>query len=265
MTSARASGENSVTGIDHNAASPESEQGGPLPVIHRDASLIVVHKPSGLAVHRGWARDRHYALTRVRDQVGMHVYPIHRLDRATSGLLMFALQRSEVTHFQQLFNEQRITKRYLALVRGQAPLSGLIDHPIRKAPKNKDRIDARTRFWRRGCFGRYSLVEALPLTGRLHQIRMHLRHLNHPIIGDTTLGDSEHNRLFRDHYGLYRMALHAWRMAFVHPLSQQPLALEAALPDDLLIPLVHLGLWPVPERCDGSQESGEDHTPTGSR
>ncbi len=215
-----------------------------IPILYRDDVLVAVCKPSGLAVHRGWARDPTYALNEVRDRLGQWVYPVHRLDRATSGVLAFALDRETARNLQAQFQDGRVEKRYLALVRGIPPEHGLIDHPVKTTLRGKDRVPALTEFRRLGTFERYALMEARPRTGRLHQIRRHFKHLSHPLIGDVRYGKGEHNRLFRERFGLHRLALHALEMRLEHPAGGRPLRWVAEVPEDLAGPLEAMGLWP---------------------
>ncbi len=214
----------------------------PLPLLYHDDALVAVDKPAGLIVHRGWAQDEVTVLSALRDQLGHWVYPAHRLDRGTSGVLLFACTPEIAGQLGQAFAEDRVHKRYLALVRGRAPEAQLIDHPLAKEP-GKPRQPAQTRMARlfsaplqnelTGVERLYSWVEASPLTGRAHQLRRHLKHISHPIIGDVRYGKSEHNRLFQRRFGLERMALHAERLSLVHPLSGALLELHAPLPDEL--------------------------------
>jgi tRNA pseudouridine65 synthase len=211
-----------------------------MPVLYRDARLLAVNKPSGLAVHRGLARDRVFALQLVRDLAGQHVHPVHRLDRATSGALLFALDPETARRMQESFEAAAVGKRYLALVRGIPPEEGVIDHPV---PSDEDgpRVPAVTAFRRLAVFERYALVEARPLTGRFHQIRRHFKHLSHPLIGDVRYGKGEHNRLFRERFGLHRLALHAVELNFPHPETGEELRIAAPLPEDLAGPLRRMG------------------------
>lgn len=220
----------------------------PLPVLYRDAWLIAVDKPSGLAVHRGWAEDRVVALTRVRDLAGRHVHPVHRLDRATSGVLLFAFTGETTRRFQAELEAGRVEKRYLALVRGIPPEEGVIDHPLPRTPGGP-RVPAVTEFRRlgvfeRGVFERYAWMEVVPRTGRLHQIRRHFKHISHPLIGDVRYGKGEHNRLFRERFGLHRLALHALELAFAHPEDGHAVRIVAPVPEDLAGPLAAMGLSP---------------------
>lgn len=212
-----------------------------LTVLYRDEHLLGVAKPSGLLVHNGWAREADVALRRARKLVGRYVYPVHRLDRGTSGVLFFALSSEMARAMQSVLGRTDTCKSYVALVRGITPDMGIVDHPI--APeKGAEKRDAVTHFWRLGSFERYSLVLARPLTGRLHQIRRHLKHVSHPLIGDVRYGKSEHNKKLRDRFGLARLALHALAYEFTHPVSSARVVVHAHLPSDLLGPLSSMGL-----------------------
>lgn len=226
------------------AMNPDSPM-RPLRILVRDQHLVVADKPAGLAVHRGWAPERDVAMTRVRDAIGgAHVYPVHRLDRGTSGVLVFALSSELAGALSQLFAGGAVEKTYLALVRSVPPEQGVIDHPLPPGEdRDQARVPARTRFVRREVFGRYSLVEARPETGRLHQIRRHLKHIGCPIIGDVRYGKGEHNRFFREHFDLHRMFLHALRIRFPHPATGGLLDVEAPLPTELAATLDRLRTW----------------------
>ena len=230
-----------------------------LPTLYQDGLLLAVGKPAGLAVHRGAARDRTVALQLVRDRAGRHVHAVHRLDRATSGVLLFAFDPGTVRRLQERFEAGTVAKRYLALVRGIPPAEGVIDHPVPRSPHGP-RVPAVTEFRRLATFERYALLEVIPRTGRLHQIRRHLKHLSHPLIGDVRYGKGEHNRLFRVRFGLHRLALHALEIAFDHPSDGRPLRLFAPVPEDLAGPLRALGMA-VPE----DRESVESLPPRGIR
>jgi tRNA pseudouridine65 synthase len=205
-------------------------------ILHRDERLLAVDKPAGLSVHRGWDRSSDVAMTRARDAVGQHVWPVHRLDRSASGVLLFALDREAARLLQAMFAGGEVGKTYLALVRGTTPEEGVIDHPL---ARGKTRVDAVTAFRRLRAIERndlprsYSLVEVRPKSGRLHQIRRHFKHLSHPLVGDVRYGKGEHNRLFRTRFGLQRLFLHACSLELVHPFSRERLALRAELPDEL--------------------------------
>lgn len=211
-----------------------------LPLLLEDEHWVVVNKPSGLAVHQGWAKEPTTCVQVVRAQLGEGWSPVHRLDRATSGALLFARDPETVRRLQAQFERFEVTKNYLALVRGVTPECGLIDHAIAKSKAHEKR-EARTAFRRLGTFERYSLVLARPLTGRLHQIRRHMKFISHPLIGDTKYGKGEHNRLFRERFALLRLALHASHLEFRDPYTDAPVGCRAPLPDDLNV-IAALGL-----------------------
>lgn len=216
-------------------ADPQADR---VRIIYQDDVLAVVDKPSGIAVHRGWDRSRDNALTRLRDALGRYVWPVHRLDRSASGVLVFALDRETARQLPPMFGDGRVQKRYLALVRGSAPESGVIDHPLRRTADGP-RLPSITHFRRVCAFERadlpriYSLMEAMPHSGRLHQIRRHFQHVSHPLIGDVRYGRGEHNRLFRERFGLHRLFLHACEVSFSHPVTGEPLTLQAPLAPEL--------------------------------
>jgi tRNA pseudouridine65 synthase len=223
-----------------------------------DDHLVVVNKPSGLLVHRGWGNDDDVAMFRVRDALGAHVYPVHRLDRATSGALVFARTREAAAVLSQRFESRQVDKRYLALVRGAPPASGVVDHPIPKS-EGGARVPAVTRFvlCARSSVDRCALVLAMPETGRFHQVRRHLRHLGHPVIGDVNYGSGELNRRYRAGYDLRRLALHAETIAFDHPITEARVVVAAPMPDDLGLALERLGLpRTVPAEVSAAAEGG---------
>jgi tRNA pseudouridine65 synthase len=215
----------------------------PLDVLHEDAFFVAVNKPSGIVVHRGWANDGTPALQRVRDRVGAHVYPVHRLDRGASGVLLFARTSEMAARLHAAL--ATATKHYLALVRGVPPEGGVIDHALARRD-GAERVAALTEY-RRLCTveaaaRRLALVEAVPRTGRLHQIRRHLKHLGHPIIGDANYGQGALNRALRAEVGLARLALHARTLELVHPETGVRIVLQAPVPEDMAGPLLRLGV-----------------------
>jgi tRNA pseudouridine65 synthase len=183
-------------------------------ILHRDTRCVAVDKPSGVATHRGWADDDDALLQRVRDAVGAYVYPVNRLDRGASGIVLFALDREAARAFAAAW--ETAEKTYVAITRGHPPEELVIDHAIPRAP-GEARVPAVTHVRRLETFGRYAVIEARPRTGRLHQIRRHLKHVACPIIGDVRYGKGEHNRIFRAQHGLHRLALHAAALAVAHP------------------------------------------------
>lgn len=221
-----------------------------LEIIHADAQIVAINKPSGMLVHRGWARDDVVAVDLLHAQLGRRVWPLHRLDRGTSGIVVFALDADTARSFGIALERGEIAKRYLALVRGHAPDELLIDYALRRVDSDsQDRQPAQTRVRRLATFERYSLVEALPYTGRTHQIRRHLKHIAHPIIGDVRYGKGAHNRLFRERFSLHRLALHASELSFGER------TIHAPLPEDLAGPLAAMDLLDVaarPRRSSGT-------------
>jgi tRNA pseudouridine65 synthase len=216
-----------------------------LTLLYQDEHLVVIHKPAGLLVHRS-DLDRHetrFAVQLLRDQLGREVYPAHRLDKPTSGALVFALDREICRHLGRQFEEAQVAKRYLAVVRGHPADSFEIDHPlavIADAPGQKvDPVGparpALTRGSTLACAelphrvdryptSRYALVALEPVTGRRHQLRRHLKHASHPIVGDTTYGKSGHNRLFATLFGVHRLMLACTALRFEHPVTGEALA-----------------------------------------
>ncbi len=209
-------------------------------VLLRDDALVIVDKPAGLIVHRGWADDEVAMLQLVRDAVGQHVYPAHRLDRGASGVLVFALSPAVARALQEQWTAGAVHKRYVAIVRGNPPDAAVVDHAI---PGSEDgpRVPAITAVRTLHRAGRYAIVAAAPRTGRLHQIRRHLKHLSCPLIGDVRYGKGEHNRLFREQHALHRLALHARSLRLHHPVSGAPLCVAAPIPADLAAAMLALG------------------------
>jgi tRNA pseudouridine65 synthase len=197
-------------------------------ILHRDDRCVAVAKPAGVATHRGWDRGEDALLQQVRDLVGAYVYPVHRLDRGASGVALFALDREAARAFSEAWPEA--DKRYLAITRGHPPEHVVIDHPVPNA--SNERVPAVTELWCRETLGRYAVVEARPRTGRLHQIRRHCKHIACPLIGDVRYGKGEHNRLWRERFGLHRLALHCASLTVAHP-GGGTVAVECPLPDDL--------------------------------
>jgi tRNA pseudouridine65 synthase len=222
-----------------------------LPILYQDKEVVVINKPHGLLTHKSKiARNASSnAMEEIRDQIGQWVYPIHRLDRPTSGLLVFALSSEIAKYMHTSLAEGAWHKMYHAVVRGYAIPYKFIDHPLRKRYdrisdgkiQNSDLIQsAQTHIHTLaqvelpipvGAYAttRYSLVRAIPLTGRRHQIRRHLAHMTHPIIGDTTHGRTEHNHFFKQHFQSHRLLLAATHISFPHPIKDQQIDLYAPL------------------------------------
>ena len=247
-----------------NAAPQETEPREQLDILYQDDALVVVNKPSGLLVHRSMI-DRHetrFAMQIVRDQVGQHVFPLHRLDKPTSGVLIFALSSEMAKKAGEQFQTGNTFKRYRAVVRGFAPEFGVIDHALKedldkiadkKARQDKPAQEALTEFKclatvelpiaiERYPQSRYSLIEAIPKTGRKHQIRRHMKHMSHPIIGDAKHGKGIHNRYFGKHFKAGRLLLHCSEMRLEHPLSGELLTFKAPM-DETFIQLFQRFGW----------------------
>lgn len=227
---------------------PSRELAHGVRVLFEDDALMVVSKPSGMLVHRGWG-DAEVVLVDVMRQVvaGDKVHTIHRLDRGTSGAVIFAQTPEDARALNDMFDAGEVTKRYLTLVRGIAPESGDIDHPIPNKPRGKKRVPAQSSFRRLAALRdteprELSLVEVMPHTGRVHQIRRHMRHINHHLIGDTTYGKGKLNRAIRDRYGLDRLALHALSLEFPHPRTGEPVRVVDPLPEDFVEALERMGV-----------------------
>ena len=196
-------------------------------VIYSDNSLIAINKPPGMLVHRTKldAHETVFALQWVRDYIGQRVYPLHRLDKATSGVLVFAKSPEVARHWSEVWNTDAVHKHYLALVRGWPGLEGTINHPLRDPDSEPDspKKEAETTFKTirnylinraidRYDMSRFGLLELSPITGRRHQLRQHLKHINHPIIGDVRYGKGTYNRWARDQFGQARLFLHAHQL-----------------------------------------------------
>lgn len=237
------------------------DQARALDIIYRDAHYIAINKPAGLLVHRS-AIDQHetrFALQLLRDQIGQRVYPIHRLDKPTSGVLLFGLDQAAARHLCRAFAQRQIGKTYLAVVRGYTQPDGMIDYPLADEAGRtcENRAGARLATAQttyhtlarvelpvavgRYATSRYSLLRITPHSGRRRQIRRHMKHILHPIIGDVKYGEGRHNRFFRSAYNCHRLLLSAMQLSFVHPYTQSHLCLTAPLDAVFTELLRHLG------------------------
>ncbi|MBT1444754.1 tRNA pseudouridine(65) synthase TruC [Shewanella sp. JM162201] len=234
-----------------------------IEILYEDEALVAIHKPAGLLVHRSYlARREHwFAMQLTRDLVGCHVFPVHRLDRPTSGVLLFAKSSEVANALCNQFANHTVCKTYLALVRGNMHEAGILDYPLKEeldeladkdVDPDKPAQDAITHYlpllnteipYYSGRYpsSRFALMQLLPQTGRKHQLRRHMAHLRHPIIGDTTHGDGKQNRFFREHFGLNRLWLIAKRLEFIHPLTGAPIAVETELEPEWLTVFAGLG------------------------
>lgn len=210
-------------------------------IIYEDPYILAVNKPSALLVHpsKEAGQEKECLLFQLRRQTGNWLYPIHRLDRATSGLILFAKTDKAAKDFSQMFARRLVSKSYLAIVRGWASDAGSIDTPLKRLDRlESDKIDALTNY---SCLARiqldeqldtvqtsrYSLLLVQPVTGRQHQIRRHLKHIHHPIIGDTRYGKGDQNRFFRKRFGIDRLLLHSLSLQFQHPFLHKNVVLRA--------------------------------------
>jgi len=211
----------------------------PLSILYQSADLVAINKPHGLLVHRSpIASDAsEFAVQLLRDQLGQRVYPVHRLDRKTGGVLLFALNETMNSAMQTLFAEGGVQKTYLAIVRGYTPDEQTIDYVLRNDEtgvvqeavthlKTVQRTEIPLPFGKHTT-SRYSLVELTPTTGRMHQLRKHMAHILHPIIGDRPHGCNKQNKLFKEHFEMNTMLLHAQRLSFTHPITSEQITISA--------------------------------------
>jgi tRNA pseudouridine65 synthase len=213
-------------------------------ILYQNDDLVAINKPEGIKVHRGAfdPRRESFVLQGLRDQIGRRLYPVHRLDRPTSGVLVFALTPGAARSLARSFARQQVVKTYLAVVRGFTAEAGQVDRPLAKDPRERGpgvrRRAALTHYLRLDttelpiavgpyATSRYSLVRVTPKTGRMHQIRRHLCHLAHPVIGDRQYGDNKHNRSFKERWNCRRLLLAAVALSLPLPGSRGPLDLVA--------------------------------------
>lgn len=214
-----------------------------LEILYRDEHLIAINKPHGLLVHRSRiaADATQFAIQLLRDQIGQHVSPAHRLDRKTGGVMLFSLDKKTDILMQTMFMDRLVEKTYLALVRGYTDDEGEIDYPLRK--ENGTLQEAFTSYKTlcraeihiphgKHLTSRYSLVKATPATGRMHQLRKHFAHIYHPIIGDRPHGCNKQNKFFKDNWGMETMLLHASRLSFIHPVAKLPVIINAPFQEE---------------------------------
>jgi len=224
-----------------------------LTILYLDDYIVAVNKPTGLLVHRTYiaTQDDQFVLQILRNQIKKYIYPVHRLDKKTSGVLIFALDKETAKLLQQDFINHQIEKRYLAIVRGFFPDEILVDYPLISDSGKKQEAITYFKAIKRNeipvAFGkhvssRYSLIEAFPKTGRMHQIRKHCNHLRHPIIGDRPHGCNKQNKLFKETWDMTSMLLHAQQIKLVHPKTKELLLIEAPLFSEFIRMQTILGL-----------------------
>lgn len=211
-----------------------------LEILFEDEDFVAINKPHGLLVHKSSiaADTSEFALQLLRDQIGKKVYPAHRLDRKTAGVLLFSLNKEMDSAIQTAFSQNLVKKEYLAVLRGHTDPEGTIDYPLKK--ENGTIQEALTKYQTLvtteidlpfGKFptSRYSLVLAKPETGRMHQLRRHFAHIFHPIIGDRPHGCNKQNKLWKDTFQHDTMLLHAKSLAFTHPKTQENIFIQAQI------------------------------------
>ena len=227
-----------------------------LEILFEDEDLIAVNKPAGLLVHPSWitpASEPHL-MGQIKAYLDAEkVHTVHRLDRATSGVILVGKNLSVTQALQEQFVQRSIRKTYLCVVRGWSVEEEVIDYPLvpkrdkfadpfaQEDPEAKESVTSYRRLAQveldipvgRYPKARYSLLEARPKTGRKHQIRRHMKHILHPIIGDTKYGEGRHNRLFREEFNIHRLLLMATQLEFVHPVTQQEMRLSAPLSSEV--------------------------------
>lgn len=226
-----------------------------LEILFEDEYIIAINKPSGLLVHRTSiaAEETIFALQMLRDQIGQHVSPVHRLDRPTSGVLLFSKKEEILPLLKEQFADRSVKKTYLAIVRGiPAVQSALIDHPLTSERSNKLQeaqthykviAEAEIPFNTTGRYptSRYAILELNPETGRTHQIRRHLAHIRHYILGDKKHGDNKQNQFFEKQFGMDNLLLHARKLEFTHPVTLETISVLANLPDHFQKIMIDLG------------------------
>jgi len=224
-----------------------------IEILYQDSDYVVVHKPSGLLVHRSYkSSDKVFLLQTLRNQIGQQLYPVHRLDRATSGVIAFALNPEAARELSEQIQNHQIKKTYWAVVRGYTEESGQINYAM--APeKGKDLQEAVTDYrllataefdipCKNFLTSRYSLIECQPKTGRYHQIRKHCAHISHHIAGDTRHGDGIHNKIYRENFKLNRLMLIAKKLEFYHFRLKKQIIIETE-PEQEITDFLKLKQW----------------------
>jgi tRNA pseudouridine65 synthase len=225
-----------------------------LAILYQDDEIVVVHKPSGLLVHRSAIdkRETEFLIQQLRDQIGRHVFPVHRLDKPTSGIMVLALNKQSARALSSCFAERAVHKEYTAILRGYAT-SQVINYALKeqydkmtdnKSVQHKEAQDASSevvvlaqaeinRPLGRYNTARYTAVRLIPKTGRKHQLRRHMSHIRHPIIGDTCHGDGKQNQFARTHLLISRLSLVATKLIIAHPTTSQSMTFTTTIDADL--------------------------------
>lgn len=224
----------------------DPRRGVTVPVLYQDEAIVVIDKPSGAVVHRGRGvpKDSPLLVQTLRNQLGVYVFPVHRLDRQTSGVMVFALSSEDAAAISLQLRAQAWRKTYLGLARGPISEKIAVDYPV---PEEDKKREAQTDFEPVETFcDRYTLLRAFPHTGRYHQVRRHLKHLRHPLVCDTNYGDGKVNTLFRQTFDLWRLFLHAETLELPHPRDGRPLSFSAPLAPELAAVLDALRVYDGP-------------------
>ncbi|MEE9407475.1 MAG: pseudouridine synthase [Polaribacter sp.] len=217
-----------------------------LEIIFEDEYIICVNKPNNMLVHHAHhsrnVADETSLLQLILEETGLKVYPIHRLDRKTSGIILLAKETVHVSKFQDLFTNDAIQKTYYGIVRGYSPTYKIIDSPVKGRDANVHKkalthlktlaqitLDIPVKPY---DSSRYSMLELSPKTGRMHQLRVHTNKISHPLIGDPKYGDKNHNIMFEENFKCVNMFLHAGKLEFKHPFTAEELILKAPFPTD---------------------------------
>lgn len=255
-----------------------------LEILYQDEHLIAINKPAGWLVHRSWLdrKEKVVVMQTLRDQIGQHVFTVHRLDRPTSGVLLLALSSEVARLLSQQFEQHQIQKTYYAVVRGHVHESATIDYALTEeldkvadkfAQTDKAPQPAVTHYYPvaqvekavpvgRYQTARYSLLKLMPETGRKHQLRRHMAHIRHPILGDSKHGDLRQNRGMETHFGCRRLMLHASELSLRHPVSGEALTLRAPLDASWMSVMTQFdwqGSIPEIERVEFPAGSGQDN------
>jgi tRNA pseudouridine65 synthase len=219
-----------------------------LEIIYQDEYILCVTKPNNVLVHHAYhsrnMADESSLLQLVENQLGIKTYPIHRLDRKTSGIILLAKEKMYVSKFQELFTNTQIQKIYFGIVRGFAPDTKIIDSPVkgRDANVHKEALTELTTLEKITLdipvkpydSSRYSLVQMFPKTGRMHQLRVHCNKISHPLIGDAKYGDKNHDTMFAENFNCKNLFLHAGLLEFIHPFHHKKMILKSSFPKDWL-------------------------------
>lgn len=248
--------EASVTADDDTFTTPSPMARKPLTVLYQDAHIVAIDKPPGLLVHRSPLdkRETQFAVQTLRDQIGRHVFPAHRLDRPTSGVLLFSFDGKIAASLGEQMMSKQVHKEYHAIVRGYVQGTGAIDYALKYrfdkiADKHRRQQplpqQATTLYSAVNCYelpypvgkyqtARYSLVKLNPTTGRKHQLRRHMVHIRHPIIGDTTHGDGKQNKFMQHTFNFKNLALTCTQMGFYHPVNGKWMTVSANMHDNMV-------------------------------